>query len=350
MKYSAEKLKNFQNCLKKNKISAFAVSDLNSLRYLSDFPFKSEGDAFMLVTPSKAYCFTKPMYLIDMEGKVPYLTLIDSLDPADVVKKAVEIKSKNSAFDPALVMYIPGAVFKKAGFKEMPGALLKMRETKTAGEIKNIKKACQISAKAYDIFRRKLKTGMSEIEAASMLERIMSDLGGEGLAFTTIMAFGENGANPHHCNSERKLKKEDAVLMDYGCKIGGYCSDITRTFWHGKKPSAEFTKVFNIVKKAHDLGVKTAKAGMKAKDLDAVCRNYMDKQGGFAKYFIHSTGHGLGLYIHESPRVSVVSEDILQVDNVFTIEPGLYFKGKVGVRYESTVHLTKSGAKILTKN
>ena len=349
MKPSNEKLKNFQKILKKQGIGAFAVLDLASVSYLADFKFVSQGDAYILATPSQAFCFTKEMYAITLRTATPFLKMVDSLNPADIAAKVKELKIKNAAFAPELIEYIPGSLFKAAGFKEITGLIASTREVKLPGEIEKIKKACHISAKAYEIFRRRLKTGITEIEAAKMLEDIMMSLGATGLAFGSIMAFGPNGSNPHHVNSSRKLKPEDAVLMDYGASYYGYCSDITRSFWHGKKPSAEFERIFKIIKAAHDKTLKAAKPGMTGVQLDAVCRGYIEKSSGLSRHFIHSTGHGLGLYFHELPWINKNSQNILREGNVFTIEPGLYFEGKLGLRYESTVLLTKSGAKILTK-
>ncbi|MDR0645425.1 MAG: aminopeptidase P family protein [Elusimicrobiota bacterium] len=349
MKNSDEKIKNFQKYLKLQKIQAFAVMDYDSLNYLSDFHFSTQKDALLLITQTKAFCFTKELYAINLRKAAPYLTLIISLNPADIVKKVKELKIKNAAFDPELISYIPGNMFKKAGFIEMTGEISKLREVKLPSEISKIQKACQISAKAYEIFRKKLKAGITEIEAAKMLEEIMFSLGGQGLAFETIMAFGSDGANPHHVNSKRKLKNNEPVLMDYGCKYGDYCSDITRAFWYGGKPSKEFTKIYDIVKSAHDITLKSAKIAMSGNELDAVCRNYIEEKSGLSKHFIHSTGHSLGIAIHEAPFVRINSADILRENSVFTIEPGLYFEGKLGVRYENTVLLTKTGAKILTK-
>ncbi|MDR0734369.1 MAG: aminopeptidase P family protein [Elusimicrobiota bacterium] len=348
MKSSDEKLRNFQKILKKQGIGAFAVMDIASVNYLADYKFMGQSDAFLLVTPSQAWCFTKELYAITLRRAAPFFKCVNSLNPADIAAKVKEFKIKSAAFDPGLIDYISGNMFKAAGFKELPGIVAAAREIKLPSEIAKIRKACRISAKAYEIFRRKLKTGLTETAAARMLEDIMYSLGATGLAFPTVMAFGPNGANPHHANGERKLKAEDAVLMDYGCTYQGYCSDITRSFWHGKKPAKEFTKIYDIVKAAHDEVIKKAKPGMSGEELDAVARNYMEKAGGFAKYFIHTTGHGLGIEIHEAPRVGMKSKQILKTGMVFTDEPGLYFEGKLGVRYENTVLLTKRGAKILT--
>lgn len=343
-----EILAGFQASLKKAKLGAFAVMDLPSVNLLTAFPFAGQGDAYLLITPAKAFCFTKPMYAADVKVKAPYLTLVDSLDVKDIAAKAAALKIKKAVFDPLKIMYIAGNFLNTAGFAQAPNFLNEFKEVKTAAEISKIKKACQISKKAFDELQKHIKTGVSEKQLAQKLEDIMTKLGGQNLAFTTIIAFGENTANPHHSTGDRKLKNNEPVLMDYGCRYGGYCSDITRTIWHGPKPSKEFSDTFKIVKTAHDKAIKQAAVGLSAKQLDAVCRDYF-ASFKLADFFIHGTGHSLGLEIHETPFISRLSADVLRADNVFTIEPGLYFEGKFGIRYEDTVHLTKKGAVILTK-
>jgi Xaa-Pro aminopeptidase len=350
MKHGCEKIKNFQRFLREHKLQAFMVTELNSVNYLADFTFAGQNDAYLMITQSKAYCFTKELYAITLRKAAPYLTLINSLKYEDMAQKAKELKIKAGGFDPALSDYIGGNTFKALGFKEMAGVVSKLRAQKLPSEVKRIKKACEISSKAYAEFKKNLKPGISEQQAAQMLNGIMTRLGGHGLAFDTIVAFGENGANPHAQPSGRKLKREEAVLIDYGCKFEGYCSDITRAFWFGKKPSAEFKKIYAVVKGAHDAAVKAAKPGMIAGDLDAAARGYIQENSGLAKHFVHTLGHGLGLYIHEAPRVAVGSGEILREGSVFTIEPGLYFEGKLGIRYENTILLTKKGVKFLTIN
>lgn len=350
MKHNDEKLKSFQSLLKKSGIDAFAVTDVNYINLLTDFYFAGQGDSFLLITPKKAFCFTKPLYIIDLKNKTPYLTLIDSLNPADIALKSKEMKAKKAAFDSFASDYICGKTLASAGFAEEGGFLAAFNEVKTESEIKKIRKACRISFKAYEEFKKSLKTGMTEIAAAELLEGIMKDMGGQGLAFDTIVCFGENSANPHHVPSSRKLKNNEPVLIDYGCRYQGYCSDITRTFWHGAKPSARFNKIFDIVKGAHDCAFKTVKAGICATMPDTACKKYMeDCQSGISAFFIHGLGHGLGTQIHEAPYTSARTKNTFKVNNVFTIEPGLYFEGEFGIRYESTVWLSADGLKILTK-
>ncbi|MBQ6223730.1 MAG: M24 family metallopeptidase, partial [Campylobacter sp.] len=296
---------------------------------------------------SKVYCFTKKMYSADFKRKAPYITLVDSLDIEDVCKKAS--KFKNKAFDSTLAPYVEGTALASCGFKTRPGFLEQAQEVKTQSELKIISKACHISARAFEIFKKQLKSGMSEKQGAALLESIMQTLGGQGLAFDTILAFGANTANPHHHNSDRKLKQNEPVLVDFGCKYKGYCSDITRSWWFGSKVSKEWQKTFDVVKEAHDYAATLAKDNIRATTLDSAARDFMDKAGFDSSYFIHSLGHGLGLKIHQTPYLSPKSQALLKTNSVFTIEPGLYYDDKFGIRYEDTFVLTPKGAKILTK-
>lgn len=342
-----ETLQKFQKYLAQQKLGGAVICDILTVNYLTSFPFVSEGDAFLTVTPKKAVCYTKEMYLIDIKNKCPFLNFVNSLDINELIKNLGK-QVKNFVFDPCAINYINGTALKKAGAKEMPKLTSIIREVKTKEEIKIIKQACQISSKSFEIFKKQLKAGMTEIEAAKLLESIMSENGGKGLAFDTIMAFGKNTANPHHANSNLKLKKEMPVLVDFGCRYKGYCSDITRTFWFGKKPTQEFKHYFEAVFEAYTLASKALKAGKSAREMDSLARNYFEDNFDAAKYFIHSLGHNLGLDIHERPILSQRDEGILKENALTTIEPGLYFKNKFGIRYEDTFLITKTGSINLT--
>ena len=343
-----ETLKKFQKYLAQNKLGGAVITDILTINYLTSFTFVSDGDAFLVVTPKKATCYTKEMYLIDIKSKCPFLNFVNSLDINDLVKHLGK-QAKNFVFDPCASTYLNGIALYKAGVKEMPKITSIIREVKTKDEIKLIKKACEISSKSFEIFKKKLKAGMTEIQAAKLLESIMAELGGQGLAFDTIMAFGKNTANPHHTNSNLKLKKEMTVLVDFGCRYKGYCSDMTRTFWFGKKPTQEFKHYFEAVFEAYTVASKALKAGKGAKELDTLARNYFEDNFDASKYFIHSLGHNLGIEIHERPILSQKSEDTVKENAITTIEPGLYFKNKFGIRYEDTFLITKTGSIKLTK-
>ena len=216
-------------------------------------------------------------------------------------------------------------------------------------ELDLIKKACDITDKAFVALLDKIKEGMSENEVAAELEYLMRKYGASGTSFATIVAFGKNSSVPHHETCEAKLKFGDIVLIDFGCKVGGYCSDCTRTFLFGNdKKHGEFIKAYDHVLKAHMLVKEIVTDGTTGREADAIARDYL-KQHGMDKYFTHSLGHGIGVNIHENPYLSPKSENILKNGMVFSDEPGVYFEGDFGIRIEDTVTL-KDGKVISLTN
>ena len=164
-----------------------------------------------------------------------------------------------------------------------------------------------------------------------------------------IVCFGENCADCHHIPSDtRKLKKNEAVLMDFGCFYRGYCSDMTRSWWHGDKEPAGYTKIWHLVQMAKEAAVGLLRSGLPVAEVDKAARGVIE-DAGYGKYFIHTTGHAIGLEVHEAPteRVNAVGE--LEENFVVTVEPGIYLPGKYGVRLEDSYLVTKQGSKNLTE-
>ena len=216
-------------------------------------------------------------------------------------------------------------------------ALKKAMLYKTEEELKLIEKACEIAEDGLIATLPELKEGMKESDVAGLLEYKMRSFGASGTSFDTIVAFGENGSVPHHETGERKLKFGDPVLIDFGCKFGGYCSDCTRTFLFGDdKKHEEFKEVYAHVLKAHELVKEKLVAGMTGKEGDAIARDYLESKG-LGKYFTHSLGHGIGLQIHEYPTLSPRGEETIENGMVFSDEPGVYLAGKLGIRIEDSV-------------
>lgn len=206
-------------------------------------------------------------------------------------------------------------------------------------ELDLIKKACDVTDKAFIELPGKIKEGMSENEVAAELEYLMRKYGASGTSFDTIVAFGKNSSVPHHETDETTLKFGDIILIDFGCKVGGYCSDCTRTFLFGDdKKHEEFKKAYDKVLTAHMLVKEKTTDGITGKQADAFARDYL-KNYGLDKYFTHSLGHGIGINVHEHPFLSPKSEHILKNGMVFSDEPGLYFEGDFGIRIEDTVTL-----------
>lgn len=220
-----------------------------------------------------------------------------------------------------------------------------LRSVKSKTEIKNIKTACSIVSKVYSEIKNKIKPGITELDIYYEIEKLFAKYKVEK-SFKTIVASGSNSANPHHISCNRKFLKNDIILIDMGCVYKGYCSDLTRVVFLGKI-NVQAKKIWALVKEAHDVSLKTVKSGQKCSVIDESAR-FAIKKAGFADNFIHGTGHGVGLDIHEHPSLSQKSKDILKENMVVTIEPGVYFNGKFGIRIEDTVLVTKNGYKILT--
>lgn len=191
-----------------------------------------------------------------------------------------------------------------------------------------------------------IKPGVTEREVADVWERAMLAAGSDGPSFTTIVASGPNSANPHHTTGDRRIQPGDLVILDGGATVGGYVSDITRTVSVGEV-SDELCRIYEIVREANRAGVDVCKAGVTGADVDAAARQVIE-QAGYGEYFVHRTGHGLGIEIHEPPYLHAASNEPLPVGATFTVEPGVYLAGKGGVRIEDNVVLTEDGAELLT--
>ena len=217
---------------------------------------------------------------------------------------------------------------------------------KDGKEIEAIRKACSISSKVAKELPDYLSEGVSETDVATRMEIRMQELGGRGLAFDTIAAFGPNSSMPHYMPADYRLKKGDAALFDFGCKWGGYCSDMTRTLFLGKPPEI-LERAYEVVREAQQVGIDAYRAGAMAKDADLAARKIIDASE-FKGKFIHSFGHGIGMDVHQPIYVSPRSEQVLSAGNIVSAEPGIYIPGVGGIRIEDTVLITEDGCERLT--
>lgn len=235
---------------------------------------------------------------------------------------------------------------KSYGGKWMPvdSPIANLRMVKDAGEIKAMKKSSKLLWEGFQFLTKKLKRGMTEWEAMLLLEAYVKANGASGFSFDPIIAFGPNTAMPHYHTGHAKLKASDIVLVDAGVVVDGYCSDMTRTFFVGT-PSTKLALVLQTTIAAQKAALSHCKPGVKLKDLDLAARAVM-KKAGLEEYFVHSLGHGIGLEVHEGPRLSSKGVDKhvkLLEGMIVTVEPGLYVPGLGGARWEDTIVITSKG-------
>ncbi len=221
-----------------------------------------------------------------------------------------------------------------------------LREIKSQEEISNIRRAIKISETSFSQAVREIRVGMSEREFAALLEYKMKLNGAEGAAFDIIVACGKNSAKPHAEVSNKKLKANQPIVIDFGVRYKGYCSDLTRTVWLGKMPEY-YRKLYRVCFEAQRLAMSVIKSGIDVCEIDKKARDFIE-QSGYGEYFTHSTGHGIGLDVHEMPVISQRIKRRLEEGMIITVEPGIYIPGKGGIRIEDDILVTRQGCKVLS--
>ncbi|MEO2153410.1 MAG: Xaa-Pro peptidase family protein [Aquificota bacterium] len=355
-----DKLKAVKEKISKEGLDGFLFSSQPSVFYLSGF---KSTHAYVLLTNQHKVLITDGRYLLKaknllqpqgwdiLEVKAP---LMENLSK---ILKEFGIKKVGVEGDRLILSFYEK--LKKALSKEnitpvpYEGFLDEFKMVKTPEEIKRIETAVGITDKAFQNLVDYLKgnkgriKNLTEHNLRTFLICQYLQMGAEGESFPSIVATGENSAIPHHETSKEPIKENAPLLIDTGCIWEGYCSDFTRTLFIGK-PDKELLKIYDIVLQAHLRAVEAVKPGRPIKEVDLAAREYIEKSG-YGQYFNHSTGHGVGIEIHEPPRVYKNEETPMKENMVFTIEPGIYLPNKGGVRLENIVVVTKQGAKILQK-
>ena len=273
----------------------------------------------------------------------------ETQDPYNLFDSIKEGEGKVALDDRLWAMFlIPiQRIFKSREFVLASLVSRDLRMRKSSEEIDLMRRAGQIADHALESILDEVKAGATEGALAAMLEYQMRSKGVEKPSFESIVASGPNSSMPHKRASDKRLKKGENVVFDFGCVYKGYCSDTTRTIFVGK-PTDEMKKIYNIVLEAHELAFRAVKPGAKAKDVDLAAREYITSQG-YGPHFTHRTGHGIGLDVHEEPYITRENDQQLEEGMTFSVEPGIYLPGKFGVRIEDIVAVTSSGATRLNK-
>ena len=350
-----ERLKNFRDKMKKEnkEIEGFLVTNLKNLNYLSGFD--GEGAALIGVS-GKNYLLTDSRYTEQAQKESPDFKIITD-EPKKknarilALKKILEKnKIKKIAFESNNLSYADfkkySESFESTEFLPTENIIEKIRMIKDKEEIIKIKKAAQITTESLkDVFEI-IKPGIRELDIASELAYTMRKKGAQKEAFETIVVSGERSSLPHGKPSEKKITEGELIIIDVGANYQNYNSDITRTIIMGNENEKQ-KEIFSIGLEAQKAALEFLKPGVKCKEVDSVARGIIEKKG-YGEYFGHGLGHGVGLDIHELPRVSFSDDTVLLPGMVVTIEPGIYLPGVGGVRIEDSVLITESGYEILT--
>lgn len=345
-----KRIEKLRALMKKEVIDAYLVTSPANLRYLTNFT-GTAGLAF--ITLNNAFFITDFRYTEQASEQVQGMTILQHQgDITSEILKLMESEGVNVlGFEDSYITYAEYSIFEEAIDAELApasGLIEKLREQKDAGEIAIIEKACAIADEGFEHVLKMIRPGMTEIEVANQLDFFMRSLGATGTSFDTIVASGVRSALPHGVASEKMIEQGDLITLDFGCVYQGYVSDITRTFAIGD-PGQELKDIYQIVLDAQLNVLAAAQVGVTGVQLDAVARNIIT-EAGYGEAFGHSTGHGIGLDIHEGPNISRSNEEPLTVGNVITDEPGIYIAGLGGVRIEDDLVILAEGNRILTQS
>ncbi|MDA0986888.1 MAG: aminopeptidase P family protein [Bacteroidetes bacterium] len=331
------------------KVSYFFTSSKNHLRYLTGY---HGSNGLFVLTPSDTIFVTDSRYESLIEKNVfADKKFIGSGNLLDIIYKNNIFKGKEFiGFNPSTIKYSDYEFVKKNKTSQkligLPFLIEKLMAIKTQDEINKIKKAVKITDLVFEKILKIISPNTSEHDISAEITYQHQKLGAECDAFPPIIAIAKRSALPHSHPTNKKLTKGELIL-DFGCRFDGYNSDLTRTVYIGKTPK-NFKENYNFVLEAQQKTIEQLKIGMKGCEVDSIARNYL-KEKKLDKYFTHSVGHGLSLDVHAFPRLSKTSNDILQKNNVITIEPGIYFKNNYGIRIEDDI-LVSDKPEILNKS
>jgi Xaa-Pro aminopeptidase len=344
---SRRRIAKLRDTLAEKGLDAFVVSSLNNIRYLTGF---SGSHAVCVIRPDDAIFVTDPRYRMQSKMEVRgWRRMVALKDLFEFIgQRKLLAGAHRIGFESRFLTYAQYRILRRhttgTSFVPTTDIVESISLIKETEEVELIRSAVSISDQVFHELLAIIRPGVTELDIAAEISYRQRRKGAEKDAFEPIVASGEHGALPHARASTRHIRNGEMLTLDFGCTVRGYNSDITRTLAIGK---TRFRKLYNLVRHAQQDAIDSAKGGMWAKDLDAVARVRFKKMG-VGKYFNHSLGHGLGLQLHERPKISALSSERLSPGSVITIEPGLYIPGEGGVRIEDDVLLTANGCEVLS--
>jgi Xaa-Pro aminopeptidase len=348
------RLQRLRKSLPQNQLEGLLITHLPNVRYLCGFTGSSGA---LLVTGQKPIFFTDGRYTVQAKGEVNGARIVIARKAALLAvaewlsdhrkhlgraRIGLEGEHLTVAERARLSALLP------RGFhlKQAPPLVEETRLVKDEDEIQRLRSAVLLGATLFDVALKSIRPGVSEVEVAAEMEYAARRSGADAMSFETIIASGERSALPHGRASRAKIPASGFVVCDFGVILTGYCSDTTRTVYVGR-PSEEARCFYDAVRASQQAAVEAVRPGVSTGDVDQAARKVLKKEG-LGRLFTHSTGHGVGLEIHEAPRVAAGQNEILKPGMVITIEPGAYIPGKWGVRIEDMVVVTENGCEVLT--
>jgi Xaa-Pro aminopeptidase len=343
-------------------VNALLVTNLPDVRWLCGFT----GSSAALVLPcaagtgarsaKRAVLFTDGRYIAQAKAEAVGTQVVIATKPplteacewiaAASVKRCGFDRTQTTLAGLATMRKAVPAKLRRSLFVPLEPLVARLRQVKDADEIAKLRAAAALGCKLFDHILTFIQPGMTEMAVAAELEHAARLAGAEGMSFETIIASGERSALPHGHATMAKLPRRGFVTLDFGVLLDGYCSDMTRTIHIGPATTSE-RNAYDAVLEAQEAGVAAVRAGVVTGDVDEASRSVL-RRAGLAQWFTHSTGHSLGLEIHEEPRLAAKRTEKLKAGMIVTIEPGIYMPGKFGMRIEDTVLVTRSGCEVLT--
>ncbi len=344
-----ERISKVLTVLDKIGIKAIVFFDLKNIRYLSGF---TGSDGVLFFERDRMTLLIDGRYIQQAKEETSGVQLFEYREKNEGIEAVLAnsdakvVGFESPALDVATFLILKN---KLTGTELRPVSdeLKFLRACKDTDEIARIKKAAAIAAEALTSLLVQVKEGICELDLACELDFLMRRRGVSQVSFDTIAATGGNSVLPHAKPTDRRIKRGDNLMIDYGAVVDGYHSDETCTFFFGSADE-EQKKVYTLVKDAHDMAIDKIRAGMSCREIDGIARNYLDTHG-FGNFFPHATGHGVGLDVHEPPRLAPKSDDILEAGMIVTVEPGVYLPDTWGIRIEDMVLVREEGCEVLSR-
>jgi Xaa-Pro aminopeptidase len=349
----SNRLDRLHRALKSSRVDALLVTHLPNVFYLSGF---TGSNAALLVLADRMHLFTDGRYTVQARQEASAARVHIGRQAAIIQAARLILRRKvrgkfRLGFDPMHLSHFEWVRLRKTlgravGWKPLAGLVEGLREIKSPQELETMRQAARLGSEVMQEVISLVKPGVSELELAAEADYRMRRKGASGPSFDTIVASGARSALPHARPTEKCLGKNELVVLDLGAILRHYCSDLTRTVYVGRAP-ARVRRWYQAVLDAKQAALQATQAGQTAGGVDRAARRVLER-GGLGRYFTHSTGHGLGIEVHETPRLGRGQEQEIRVGNVVTLEPGVYVEGVGGIRIEDDVAVHASGPEVLT--